>query len=576
MDNLHLAVSSSKRINVLLAGVAILSGLIIIKLVSLQIFKYGQFAALAQSQQSRKWQIAPKRGTIYAYNKNELVPLAMNQKLFLCYADPKFIENKIETAEKLSGLLGVSANELKKKFEATGDYVILKQKLPEELADKIKEANLKGIGLQDQPNRVYPEGELASQLLGFVNAEGKGQYGIEGQFNNYLTGSPGQLKAKTDVNGVPVATADNTLTAPKNGQSYVLTLDRNVQAVAEKYLKEAVESNQAASGTVVIMNSKTGGIIAMASFPTYDPNNFGAVKDYRQFQNLAISDEYEPGSGFKVITMSAGLDSKKVKPDTLFTDPGVVKVSDREIFNAKQEKHGTQTMSDVIQKSINTGVVFVLMQLGDKTDTITLAGKKLLYNYIKKFGFGVATGIELPGEAPGRIRQASTYDVNYANMTFGQGLTATTLQMVTAFNAVANRGKLIQPYIVDKVTQDGRDRTTSPRVLRRVVSSEAAEQIGNMMTLVVEKGSGWPARRKGYRIAGKTGTAQVPRADGQGYEVGKNIGSFVGFAPFENPKFTMGVRIDYPKTAGFAEETAVPVFGKIADFLYAYYAIPPN
>lgn len=276
--------------------------------------------------------------------------------------------------------------------------------------------------------------------------------------------------------------------------------------------------------------------------------------------------------------MAAGLDAGKVKPDTKYDDTGEVKVGDKTIRNADNHKFGVSTMTDVIQKSLNTGVVFVLRQLGTDPNKITIESKEVLYDYIKRFGFGEKTGIELAGEAKGFVKDTKGYDVDYANMTFGQGISSTSLQLVNSVAAIANGGTLYKPYVVAKeISPSGETKETKPVVIRdNVISSQAAAQLSVMMEQVVQHGSGWPTRMKGYRIAGKTGTAQVPRADGQGYDEKKNIGSFVGFAPVEDPKFVMLVRVDYPKVEGFAEKTAVPTFAEVAKQLFIYYQVPPS
>jgi cell division protein FtsI/penicillin-binding protein 2 len=325
------------------------------------------------------------------------------------------------------------------------------------------------------------------------------------------------------------------------------------------------------------MDVKTGAIKAMVNYPDYDPNNFRQVKDYKVFSNTAVSSLFEPGSGFKVITMAAGLDTGKVQPNTTFNDTGEVKVGDKVIKNAENHKFGISTMTDVIQKSLNTGVVFVLQSLGGTAGKITPEAKQSFFSYIEKFGFGKITGIEQAGEVSSKVKQPSTYDVDYANMSFGQGISVNSLQLLTAVGAIANKGTLMKPYLVEGELQaDQTLKKTQPQVVRNVISPEAASELTQIMTQVVEKGSGYLTKMKGYQIAGKTGTAQVPRADGKGYEDNKNIGSFVGFAPAEDPKFVMLVRVDYPKTEGFAEKTAVPAFATVAKELMRYYQVPPS
>lgn len=552
------------------------------RLFQLQIVSHKHYVALASQSQNRRYEVPAKRGQIYLLDGENKVPLALNQNLKLLYADPTKVKDKVKAAKALTELVGESEKAIYEKLLLPGEYVVLKRGLTSAQIEQIMALRLVGVGSSDQASRIYPEGQLAAQVAGFVNQDGVGQYGLEGFLNEELTGKAGLLKAETDTRGNPIATSDNIVTPPTNGKSFVLTIDRNIQAQAEKFLKEGVESVKATSGSVVIIDPASGAVRAMANWPTYDPNQFVLVKDYGLFSNSVVSSQFEPGSGFKVITMAAGLDTGKVRADTTFDDTGLVELDGRKIRNAENHKFGVQNMTDVIQKSLNTGVIFVLKSLGGDLNTINLAGKKVFYEYVtKKFGFGVPTGIEQVGEASGHINQPTKNNgnnVNYANMTFGQGLSVTMLQMTNAVASIANGGKLYQPHLIDS-TIDGDQHIvkTQPKIINpRVVSPEVARQLTDMMVQVVEKGSGWQAKMKGYKVAGKTGTAQIPRADGKGYEEGKNIGSFVGYAPAHDPKFVMMVRINEPKVPGFAESTTVPVFARISEWLMKYYAVPPQ
>ncbi len=559
-----------------------LAGLtVVVRLFQIQVIKHDQYATSATLEYSRKFTVPAKRGQIYLLDGNEKSPLALNQTLKLLYADPTQIDDPAKTATALAGVTGDSAADYLKALQQGGNYVVLKRRIELAMGDKLAALNLAGIGLSEQQIRVYPEGSLASQLLGFVNADGDGQYGVEGYLNQDLSGTPGLLKIKTDTKGNPIAIANNIEKPAVDGKSYVLTIDRNIQSQAEKYLKTGVEAAQASSGSVIIVDPHTGAIKAMANYPTFDPNNYGATTDYSTFANAVVSNQFEPGSGFKVFTMAAGLSTGKVTPATTYNDSGSAEIDGRTIRNAENHVYGQQTMTDVIQKSLNTGVIFVLKSLGGDPNLINLAGKKIFYDYIKRFGFGVATGIEQSGEARGTINpptNQSGNNVNYANMTFGQGLSVTMLQMTMAVAAIANGGTLYQPHIIGQVIDpNGNSQDVAPKVVSdHVINPEVSQQLATMMIQVVEHGSGYLAKLKGYRVAGKTGTAQIPRADGQGYEEGKNIGSFVGFAPVENPRYVMMVRINEPKVSGFAESTTVPVFANIQSWLLKYYQIPPS
>ncbi|HMS92028.1 MAG TPA: penicillin-binding protein 2 [Candidatus Saccharibacteria bacterium] len=561
-----------------LAIIFVLFWLIVVgRLIYIQAFQAKKYAAKASVQQSRKFEIPASRGIVYVKDSQDLYPIALNNKVYTLAVDPKFIKDADNTAQKLNEIINSNKDEIKNQIIKDSRYIEINKSINTDQAEKIKSMSLPGVILIERASRFYPEGSLFSHVLGYVNDDGKGQYGFE-QFNDEtMGGTNGQYNTTTDALGVPIRSADNTISEPVAGKDYVLTLDRGLQAVAQEALKQAVESNRAESGSIIVMDVKTGAIKAMVNYPDYDPNNFRQVKDYKVFSNSAVSSLFEPGSGFKVVTMAAGLDTGKIRPNTTFNDTGEVKVGDKVIKNAENHKFGISTMTDVIQKSLNTGVVFVLQSLGGTTGKITPEGKQSFFSYIEKFGFGKITGIEQAGEVSSKVKQPSTYDVDYANMSFGQGISVNSLQLLTAVGAIANKGVLMKPYLVEgELQSDQTIKKTQPQIVRGVISPETATELSQIMTQVVEQGSGYLTKMKGYKIAGKTGTAQVPRADGKGYEDNKNIGSFVGFAPADDPKFVMLVRVDYPKTEGFAEKTAVPAFATVAKELMRYYQIPPS
>ncbi|MSR89413.1 penicillin-binding protein 2 [Patescibacteria group bacterium] len=573
----------TKRIFYLMILMAILGAIVFGKLVYVQLFQNKLYLEKANAQQTRKFDITARRGQIYVNDGNGAVyPIALNQQLFLLAADPKFVKDSADTAGKLSKYLpGDESAGLESKLNNKDNrYLVIKKSLLSADAEEIKKLKLPGIILYPQDGRNYPEGELFAHITGYVNSDGAGQYGIEQFLNSSLSGKDGVSRAITDSLGVPITSNENTIIRPENGSDLVLTIDRNIQQMAATAIETAVKTNQAESGSIVVMDPKTGAIRAMVNYPSYDPNNYQAVSpdEYYKFTNSSISSQYEPGSGFKVITMAAGLDTGKVKPDTKYEDTGEVKIDDRVVKNSNDKKYGISTMTDVIQKSLNTGVVFVLRQLGTNPNEITSKAKEVFYDYIKKFGFGERTGIELAGEVKGFVKKPDSYNVDYANMSFGQGISVTNLQLVNAVSAIANGGTLYKPYIVDKETKaNGEIVLSKPSVVRNdVMSRQSAAELAEMMKQVVQRGSGWPARTPGYSIAGKTGTAQVPKSDGSGYEESKNIGSFVGFAPVEDPKFVILVRVNYPRVDGFAEKTTVPAFAEVARQLFMYYQIAPS
>lgn len=566
-----------------LAGILVVFAVVLVgRAFSLQVIQHASYSAQASNEHTRKYQVPASRGELYVHDGDSISPIALNQTLELVYADPRFVTDKADAAAKLAPLLGTTALALLDRLNKGIEYAVLADRVTPEAAAKVAALNIAGVTSVDRQYRTYPEGELAAQVLGFVNADGVGQYGVEGYLDGKLAGTAGQLAAKTDTHGIPIATANNVIKPPVNGSSYLLSIDRNIQSMVEQELAAQVAKVKAKSGSVVVMDPTTGSIRAMANYPTYDPNNYSAVTDYSVFTNKAVSSQFEPGSGMKVFTMAAGLDQGKVTPDSTYDDPGCYQVDDRKVCDAAGDKPGNnKTMTVVLRDSLNTGAMYVLRLLGGDPTKINATGKQTLFNYFTKhFGFGTRTGIEQADEAAGFVPGPTTNNVTYSNMSFGQGLSVTMIQMVQAMASIANGGKLYVPQLIDgEVRADGTTVPTTPKLISsHVMSPTAIAELNQMLQVVVQHGSGYiaGAMNPGYKIAGKTGTAQIPRPDGQGYIDGANIGSFIGFAPADNPKFVLMVRINEPGVSGYAETTTVPVFGDICKWLFKYYGIAPS
>lgn len=563
--------ASKKRISFLSIIIAFIFLIISYRLFFLQVIRHNHFLVLANSQHWSKDILEPKRGIIYAkdYYTGELVPLALNQSLGLVYAVPAEIKESKLIAQKLAPTLGLNEDEILEKFKTSRFYVPLKRKLSEEKINEVKNLGLQGIFVTNEYWRLYPENELLAHVLGFVNDEKEGKYGLEEFLNKDLKGEFGLLKTEVDASGVQIAFGDNLLVPPKDGESIVLTINRDIQMQVEEKLKNAVEKHQAVGGNAIVMDPNTGAIIAMANYPGFNPNNFGEEKSYQIFTNPSVEAEFEPGSIFKIVTMAAGLDSGKVQADTTFNDNGAVNIDGYTIKNATGQAFGNVNMTKVLEQSINTGTVFVLSQIGKDT----------FYDYVKKFGFGSKTNIESPLEVEGKVKAPSEVgNHTYATMTFGQAISVTPIQMVQATAVIANGGKLVQPHLIEKIIpadENKKEKEIAPKILRKVISPQTAATLTAMMINVVEKGHGYQAKVSGYKVAGKTGTAQVPK-EGGGYDPGKNIGSFTGFVPALDPKFVIYTKINYPKGVAWAESTAAPLFGEVADILLKYYQIPPT
>lgn len=550
--------------------------IIIFKLFSLQIIHGGQARLQADQQHSIYQKLFPSRGQIELADSaaHDTLPVATNQKSFLVYAVPKDILNLQLTASSLASVLQLDARDiLDKVTTSTKQYVPLKKHLTDEEQQKIKDLKLPGIYFDSEDTRFYPENDLLSQVVGFVgykndSTQKVGLYGLEKYFENDLAGTPGELVAEADTSGTLIYGAKNNEKPAVDGADLILTIDKTVQFQALSILKDAVTKNGADSGSVIVADPKTGAVLAMANYPDFDPNQFNKVTDPFDFNNLATTGSYEPGSTFKAITMSAALDAGKVTPDTTYVDTGHVDVDNYVIKNAEPGARGTQNMTQVIDFSLNTGAIFAENQLGNDA----------FLKYVQAFGFGKKTGIQLP-EASGDLSGLKgSIAVNYDTASFGQGFSATPIQMVQSYMAMANGGKMMKPYIVQsEIYPDGKTVNTQSSAIAQVISPKTAATISAMLVDDVENGFGKKAAVPGYYMAGKTGTAQVPRKDGKpGYEANVNIGSFIGYGPVENPKFVMLVRVDHPRDVAFAESTAAPAWGKLAQFLLNYYQIPPN
>lgn len=557
-----------RRLILVSLGFLFLATFLGLRLIQKSILQHQTYQALAKGQQFQQTELVGKRGQILVKEGagKTTYPLATNQTLYAVSLVPSQINDKQRTADELAKVTQMDARYIYDQINNNKQYIPpLKQKLTYDDSKKVESLRLEGVFVRAEPTRFYPEDGLAAQVLGFVNAENKGQYGIEGYYDDILIGSSGRVGQAQNATGEALALGASSYAPPRDGDTVVLTIDRNVQYQAEQALQRAIDKHKATGGSVIIMDPKTGGIVAMASRPTFDPNRYGSY-DVGSYTNQTGSLSYEPGSSFKPIAMAAALDAGAVTPDTTVNGTASVKVGDREIFNSARKPYGLETMTQVIEHSDNVGMVFVSRQLGGER----------FYDYIKKFGFGTPTGVELAGEiSPSLPALSDLNEVNFATMAFGQGVSVTPVQLITAINALANQGKLIQPHIVDQIQhQDGQVETVQPKEVRQVVSAQAASQITGMMVRVVEAGAGRPAAVGGYRVAGKTGTAQIPQ--GGGYEQNATIGNFVGFAPADNPRFIMLVKVDRPKGVTFAEESAAPTFGELAKFLLTYYNVPPS
>jgi len=557
----------------MLAFLYIVAAIVFVRLIQIQIIKHDFYRAMAQDQHEFLEKSFPKRGEIFIRDmaSKKTYPIAVNKEMNLVYAVPKIIENKSETAKKISGILKLDEGKVFDSVNKPDDpYEVIAHKVDDTDAEKIKGEKIKGIEIIPEIIRYYPSKSLAANVIGFMGYKDDkraGQYGIEGYFDKSLEGSMGFLEIEKDVSGSWISIGAKSGTLPRDGDNIVLTIDQTIQYISEKKIKEAVEKWGAQGGSVIIIDPKTGDVLAMAQYPSFDPNEYYKEKDLEVFLNSNLHNVYEPGSIEKTITMAIGLDLGKITQNTTYVDTGSVYVDGWTIKNSDGKSHGMQSMIEVLEKSLNTGSVFVQQSVA----------KDDFYRYLKDFNLDSMTGIELNGEAAGSLENLKVKnDVNYATASFGQGISVTPLSILMAISSFANDGKLMRPNIVSEIIHsDGTVEKTEPKYVRKVVSAKTANIISAMMVSVVENGHAKGAKIKGYKIAGKTGTAQIPKKDGRGYEETATIHTFVGFGPIPNPKFSILVKIDRPN-ATFAESTAVPVFKELADELINYYNISPT
>jgi stage V sporulation protein D (sporulation-specific penicillin-binding protein) len=565
--------SSNARIFLLLFIAVLYIGLISARIFYLQVSNSGYYQALAENQHEMEKEILPKRGEIFLTSKNSGQHLlaATNISKSLVFTVPKDISDKPNTAAKLARLLGITEQEvLDKIVKGNKNYTVIARQLTDDIAKAIAEQKMEGVHLEAETVRYYPEGSLASHVLGFVGYSGNqrvGQYGIEGRFEKNLSGSKGIIGVEKDLAGRWITFASRNLTPAQDGESIYLTIDPAIQFKAQEVLARSIESHQATNGSVIVADPKTGAILAMANYPDFNPNAYSKISNLANFANQTVANDYEPGSIFKTITMAGAINEGKITPETTYEDFGEVQLDDYKIKNSDGKAHGVQNMNYVLEQSLNTGLVFVQKQLG----------QELFRKYAKDFGFGQQTKIELPGEARGNIENLNKKgEVFFGTASYGQGITATPVQMIQAYTAIANGGKMMQPYIISKILHsNGFEEKTEPKIVQKVLEPKTAATVSAMLVNVVENGHGKRAGVPGYYIAGKTGTAQVPYADKAGYDPTKTIGSFIGYGPVDNPAFLMLVRIDNPKGVRFAESTAAPAFGEIAAFILNYLQIPP-
>lgn len=543
-------------------------GVIILRLFYWQVVKANELSRLGIIQYGQNLKIEPVRGEI---ETSDGFPIAANKISYLVFANPKEIEKKEEIAEMLSQTLKLDLASISAQLSQDLFWVPISRGIDENKRGEIEEKKIAGIGFEQEFERFYPEASMAASLLGFVGRDesgsSKGYSGLEGYYDRLLRGKEGSVVQIRDAIGRPIlARADSEKSFGTDGSDLLLHIDRSIQYLSEKKLKEGIERYAASGGMVGIMDPKTGAILAMASFPSFDPRDYSQYSD-DLYKNAFISNLYEPGSTFKPLVMSAVFNEKLLTPKSRCPIcSGPITVGGYELQTWNDKYYPNSTMLEVIQHSDNTGMIYVAQELG--------VGRML--KYFDRFGIGEQTGIDLEGESAPLIKpKNSWYEADLATAGFGQGISVTPIELLTAFSSIANDGAMMEPHVVAAVKdENGKLTKIPPKEIGRPVSSATAKIMTEILVNAVNKGEAKWAKIPGYRIAGKTGTASIP-IEGK-YDPNKTIASFIGFAPVGDPKFVLLVILDRPTARIYGAETAAPVFFSIARDLFTYFGIPPD
>ena len=555
-----------ERTGVLFLVMFFAGGVISFALFQKQVLEHDQYAATSLAQSVSQTDIPAQRGRIFAKDRDKtLVNLAVSEWRYNLVITPQLIKDKQKFADLLSSdYPKMKSNDIFAKADSDKVFVILTKGLTIDEADKISKQNYRGVSLVPQLVRSYSEGDaIAAQVLGFVGADGEGKYGVEGARDDILRGKAGSEQQKKDSFGQLIDVLGGKDSTP--GQDLVLTIDYNLQYTVESKLKESIDKYKADSGSIIVMDPKTGAILAMAGQPTFDPNNFSLVPSDQQsrFLSPAVSNAYEPGSAMKPLMMAVALDSGKVTPETTNVFGPSVTVLGKVITNAEGKVYGKENMAQVLENSDNVAMTWISSLVGAKTQR----------EYYTKFGFGAKSGVDLVGESAGSLQDEKEWnDLLRSTAAFGQGVSVSLLQLATAYSVVGNGGTLVTPHLAEKTLVGDKVTVIEYKTRGQVIKPETAKQVQLMLENVVLNGHGKRAKVAGVRVGGKTGTAQVPDPKG-GYYSDRTVGTFAGMFPIEDPRFVMAVRLDNPKTVNFAESSAAPTFGEIAEWMANYYQL---
>lgn len=531
-----------------------------------QFVKGAELSAKAMQNRMRDVPVESKRGIIYDRNGNELAISVSADSIYAIPAEVLTSKKEKEIARKLAVVLEMDEDKLYERITRRSSFEWVKRQVEPEKTQKLRELNLPGIGFTEESKRYYPKGTLASHILGISGVDNTGLEGIDFFYNELVGGTKGRIVIEHDAGGRPIPEATHKYIPPQDGANIVLTIDETIQYITEREVDKVFKERNAKSVSAIVMDVKTGGILAMTSRPTFDPNSYSEYPDKNR-RNVAINDAYEPGSTMKIVTAAMALQEKIVSPDRRYFCPGYIKVGKETVGCSNRTAHGSQTFAEVVENSCNVGFVETGLDIGIPT----------FYKYLSDFGFGKPTGIDLPGEASGiLVNQKNAKQIDLATMSMGQANAVTALQLLNAVSAVANDGKLMQPHLVKQVIDNEGNiiKSIEPKVVKQVISPEVASQLRLILEGVVSNGTGKNAFIEGYRVAGKTGTAQKVSPTG-GYMANEYVASFIGFAPADKPQIACIVVVDapqgYPYYGGWV---AAPAFREIIKDSLRYLEVP--
>lgn len=574
------------RSRILAGAILIIATIFVLRLFYLQVVQHEHYVSLAQVEQVKRERLPATRGEIYALNGSKPVKMVLNETVYMVVVDPAIIIESGEADKVKKVMREIAGGNLRAGFEdlivkKDSRYQIIATRVTRTQAEKIKDKDLSGVGFQAISQRVYPEGQLAAQVLGFVNAEGTGNYGLEGYMNDELKGIDGRLETVTDVSDVPLTVGDRNIREPAtNGKNIVMTIDRNIQSKVEQALADGLVRSRATDASVVVMDPRNGRVMAMANLPTYNPSEYYKVANGALFNNGAISAPYEPGSDVKTYTMATAIDKNVATANDTYNNTDSIKIDDRTITNASKGRTGIISFQTALTWSLNTGFVTLAQRLGDGKQ-ITRQARDTMYEYFHdRFGLGQLTGIELANEQKGIIISPDKVDgnaVRYSNMSFGQGLDATIIQVTAGFSAIINGGNFYKPTVIDGyVDDDGVYKKASPpQPIRSGVVKPTTSQQMKEMTYTA-RSNFRKIDKPGYYVGGKTGTSQVVK-NGQ-YSEDETIATYLGFggSDIDTPQYVIMVSIHGEHRILGGSADAMPIFTDISNWMLDYLKIQPK